>query len=209
MSNFGAESFKPIIVTFVCYILGYLFLQWLKQGVDLADSAAILKTLSLTALVILGGELAIKVDEQQKDIKWLNIGIVAISLLLLILLFLKLFDFSLENTSFNQSAKNAFNSALKSSYWLSGLPIFLYGILNGYIAFFRAKGSEEEKKAALRFFVFSDLVCIAPMIAVLTIAWLYSSSDPGSIEAFVNGAMAMIIIASNTSTKVIKQYFYN
>lgn len=62
---------------------------------------------------------------------------------------------------------------------------------------------ENIEHSARCFFVFADCTCAMPLLFVLSLALVFHHLRGDPVETFVNGAMAMIILASNLVTKAL------
>jgi hypothetical protein len=94
-----------------------------------------------------------------------------------------------------------------NSYWIATLPIFLYCLLDVYIAFIR-NSPESDRRVALEFILFRDLVCAVPLALVLILTEAFLLFGPEAMhrdyaELFFSGAIAVIQLSSAISSRAL------
>jgi hypothetical protein len=168
----------------------------------LAEAVITCKLVSLGGLIVVSEGISREITAADKDIRRWNRVIVTASIVLLVLLVLELLFVKIDASRLRGQVHEVVQFAFENIYWVSAIPIFAYAALNYWVGFLRGKNDEIEYSARC-FFVFADCTCAMPLLFVLTLAWIFHQSQGAPVDTFVNGAMAMIIFASNIVTKAL------
>jgi hypothetical protein len=206
MASIGRVMLRHVALLLVAYAFGILAVFLFVVQPDLVDVVAACKIVSLFILIYANREIPHAIElERQQDLARINQAIVVMSSVILILLSVKTVvqDYSLLALPPTGQQVIAFFSY--NSYWIATLPVFVYGLLNLHIAFLR-NSSDVERRIALEFVLFRDLVCAVPLALVLLLTEVYRlfSTKPDAAlyaELFFSGAIAVILLSSAIATR--------
>jgi hypothetical protein len=192
----------------LAYAFGIGFVFMFVQTPDLVDIVSACKIVSLIILLYTNREIPHNIDfAKQSDVRKINQLIIFISTLVLTLMIIKTVvqDYSILDTpEYGRIMLSFFND---NSYWISTIPIFSYVLLDLFIAFGRGS-SPQDRKIAVEFILFRDLVCALPLALVLLLAELYLFFAPheaadAHAQFFFSGAIAVILLASSISSRAL------
>lgn len=206
----------PALWRVTLYILGLLVAYGVAIGAvflfvatpGLVDMVSACKIVSLILLIYANREIPHSIDlERNADIQNANFLIVLMSIVVLVMMVVKTIvqDYSLLDTP--ERGKEVLSFFFRNSYWISALPIFAYFLLDLFIAFFR-EGSPNDRRVAVEFVLFRDLVCAFPLALVLLLTEAYRAFSPipeaaAHAELFFGGAIAVILLSSAISTRAL------
>lgn len=202
------QVLRTMIVLLAAYGAGIGFVFLLVVDPGLVELVAACKIVSLFILIYANREIPHTIDiARRADILHMNHAIIVLSSVIAMLLIIKTVvqDYSL--LTLPETGARLMGFFTVHSYWIATLPIFLYFLLDIYIAFFR-RCPEVERRVALEFILFRDLVCAVPLMLVLllTEAYLLTSQQPGArayAELFFSGAIAVIQLSSAIASRAL------
>lgn len=208
MSSPVGQVLRYLAILLCCYGAGIGFVFVLVVDPGLIELVAACKIVSLFILIYTNREIPHSIDiERRADILHANHAIIVLSTVIAILLIIKTVvqDYSLLVLPDTGAVLMAFFTV--HSYWVATLPIVLYCLLDLYIVFY-GHGSETERRVALEFFLFRDLVCAVPLMLVLllTEAFLLTTASPdgrAAAELFFSGAIAVIQLSSAIASRAL------
>jgi hypothetical protein len=190
------------------YGLGILWVFMFVASPDLIDMVSSCKIVSLIILIYANREIPHAIDiGKHADVQNLNLLIISMSSLILILMIIKTIvqDYSL--IGFPPAGYKIISFFSSNSYWLSTMPVFAYAFFDVFIAFIR-KSPPDDRRIAIEFIIFRDLVCALPlaMVLLLTELYLFMSTYPNAeqnAQLFFSGAIAVILLSSSISSKAL------
>lgn len=196
------------LMLLLAYGAGVAFVFLLVVDPGLIEIVAACKIVSLFVLIYANREIPHTIDiETQTDLLHINKFIIVLCTVIAIMLIIKTVvqDYSLLTLPPHGAMLLGFFN--ENSYWLSTLPIFLYCLMDIYIAFVR-RSAENERRVAMEFILFRDLVCAVPLalVLILTEAFLLvrpDAVDRVSVEMFFSGAIAVIQLSSAISSRAL------
>lgn len=121
--------------------------------------------------------------------------------------------------SFSAAGQDYFRPLLEKAKYLSMAPVFLYALMNLYIAVrlntnttqpSQAFAWEQQMKAkSLYFFIFSNLSVCIPLILVLALTNVSFAMNALQADKnlFLSGAVAVVILVSAISSKAVEEYY--
>ncbi len=194
------------LVSAYALAIGAVFVFVASPG--LVDMVSACKSVSLILLIYANREIPHSIDlERNSDIQNMNFIIVLLSIFALIFMIIKTIvqDYSLLDTP--EKGKEILSFFFYNSYWISALPIFSYCLLDIHIAFFR-DSSINDRRVAVEFVLFRDLVCAFPLGLVLILTETYRAFSPqpdaaAHAELFFGGSIAVILLSSAISTRAL------
>ena len=192
----------------LAYAFGIGFVFLFVTEPDLVDIVSACKIVSLIILLYTNREIPHNIDiAKQGDVRRINHFIIFISTLILILMIIKTIvqDYSILDTPPHGRILLSFFT--NNSYWISTIPIFSYVMLDLFIAF-GPGGTTHDRKIAVEFILFRDLVCALPLALVLLLAEIYLFFAPheaadAHAQFFFSGAIAVILLASSISSRAL------
>ena len=206
MAVIGRQMLRYVVLLLAAYTFGIGAVLLFVATPDLVDVVAACKIVSLFILIYANREIPHTIElDRQPDLDRINQIIVVLCSIILMLLSVKTVvqDYSLLALPPLGQQIIAFFSY--NSYWIATLPVFTYGLLNLHIAFLRRSG-DTERRVALEFVLFRDLVCAVPLalVLLLTEAYRMISGKPeaaSNAELFFSGAIAVILLSSAIATR--------
>jgi hypothetical protein len=192
----------------VAYAIGVGFVFLLVVDPDLVDIVSALKIVSLFVLIYANREIPHTIEiARHTDLLHLNQIIILLSSVIAIMLIIKTVvqDYSL--LLLPATGAYLLSFFIANSYWIATLPIFLYCLLDAYIAFVR-NSPESDRRVALEFILFRDLVCAVPLALVLILTEAFLLFGPEAMhrdyaELFFSGAIAVIQLSSAISSRAL------
>ena len=213
--------FVAAAYAFIIYVFVYLCN---KNNVNfkINNIIDICKACSLGMIIIAGGELALHETDRSKLVKNLNRFSLAVVLVLLILILMEVFLFSLDTflklDLETPSVRRTFlyDYCIKPLVFWSALPIALYTTIN-LISSYSIKNTDNnspEKKAAKarawNVFMLADWPVAFPLLCAIVLIWYLKINDvelpKGDRDLFLSGGMAIILLSSAISTKAVNEY---
>jgi hypothetical protein len=190
------------------YAAGIGFVMLFVAEPSLVDIVSACKMISLLALIYANRELPERVDVGRHAEIWaLNTAIVLASCAVLLLMVLKVVVDDYAMLTLAPRGQALLGWFVANAYWVSTLPIFCYFALDLMLAF-RPGACPEDRRAAVEFLVFRDLVCAAPLALVLGLTEAFVALSPrqdaaASAELFFSGALTVILLASTIAAKAL------
>jgi hypothetical protein len=192
----------------VAYAFGIGFVFTFVHDPDLVDIVASCKIVSLIILLYTNREIPHNIDiAKQSDVRKINHVIIFVSTLVLTLMIIKTVvqDYSILDAPEHGRLLLSFFNA--NSYWISTVPIFSYVLLDLFIAFGR-NSTPSDRRIAIEFILFRDLVCALPLGLVLLLAEVYLFFEPhegadAHAQFFFSGAIAVILLSSSISSRAL------
>lgn len=198
---------KGVLIYTAIYSFAIFIVYIAKQPFKIIDVISTLKLGSLITLIVVSGEIAKGVDRDKKDIRRINYLIIFITIFIGIFQFLKLIGFDGSNTQVNPNFQYYLSRIIDWMLYISTAPIFLYALLDVYIAYFRTDSTDHEKLVAKFYIIFVDFVCVVPLLIVITLSIFYIllGNSRDLIDYVFGGSVAIIIIASAIAAKAVDE----
>lgn len=193
----------------IAYMSGVGFVFLFRTEPTLVEIVSSCKIVSLLILIYANREIPEAVDmNRHKGVARVNFLIIVFSGFILVMMVVKTVAADYASMAFPPQGELAISLFSRNAYWLSVAPIFSYFALDVWLAYVRRDASATDHDNAMEFVVFRDLVCVAPLALVLTLAEIYSTVSPlpdarASAEFFFSGALAVILLSSAIATKAL------
>jgi hypothetical protein len=190
------------------YAAGIGFVVLFVAQPSLIDIVSACKIISLLALIYANRELPERVDMGRHAEIWaVNMVVILASSAVLLLMVLKVVVDDHAMLTLAPHGRALLGWFVANAYWVSTLPIFCYFALDLLLAF-RPGACPEDRRAAVEFLVFRDLVCVAPLALVLALTEAFVALSPredaaASAELFFSGALTVILLASTVAAKAL------
>jgi hypothetical protein len=177
-----------------------------KPSLDILVDA--FKGASLAVLIVVNGTIAAGIERTRKDLVRLNVAILGLSLFLLVIAASGVLQVDLGS---QQSINPAFRTTLHwletNIVYLATLPIFLYAVLDAYIAYVRKQSNAKDRGVAKYYLMFVDTPCIMPLLPILVLAALNPTHTAESnARLFAGGAVTMVLFSSAIAAKAVDMF---